>query len=318
VERLVVTEHYIKTSDNDGYYHSDTISREIVEEEYDIAANNFPAFRAFGPQTYDLPVANGKDNLDKTTSMDVKEIAHVKKTTGSNSLENLHAAFNDVKSKFTGAHFAPGLTAGINGNFFGPNNFKGFQFGFNGNFIFNDKVSVMADLKYFQRINNNYTLNDNYYTYTPAASGGYTKELVVNPYSFSSLHNIELPVYVRYTTGNFDFFAGCNFEYSFAVNTGAYPLADPTTTTQVSAIGADNAPKLKAQDFDSRFGMGYLVGASVQISPKVTLDFRDVQTVWDNGKSSGSKIISGQLYKTPSLQLSIGYQLGGNKGKDKE
>ncbi len=316
IEKLVVTEHYIKTEGNPGYFHLDTISREIVTEEYDIAANNFPPLLSYGPQPYEVALARYKSSKDRLET-NSKEGAH-SKLTGSNSLEGLHAAFNEVKNKFVGTHFAPGLTAGINSTFFGPTSFKGFQFGVNGNFLFSDKVSAMCDIKYFHRINNDYTLNDNYYTYTQVGPGEYTKELVNNPYSFSTLHSIEMPLYIRYTTGNFNFFMGGNFVYSFSINTGAYPLADPNSITKVSAIENDNTPKLKAEDFNSRFGVGYLFGVSYQVTSKVTIDLRNVQTVWDNGKSTGSKIISDQLYKSPSLQLSIGYQLGGNKGRNEE
>jgi len=322
VEKLVVSQQYIKTSATTGYYQIDTLSREIITEEYELGESSFPPFVPYGPppynpKDYDNALVAGAGNSMETTT-EVKEVAHIKKTKGSTSLENLNAAFNDIKNKFVGAHFAPGITGGINGTFFGPTSFKGFQFGFTGSFIFTDQVSVSADLKYFHRINNNYSLNDNYYAYAPVATGGYTRELVVNPYSFSTLHSIEMPLYIRYTTGNFNFFVGGNFVYEFAINTGAYPLADPTTAQQVSTMGNDNAPKIKAQDFDSRFGIGCLVGASYQVSRKVTFDFRDVQTVWDNGKSTGAKIISNQLYKSPSLQFSIGYNLGGNKERNKE
>jgi opacity protein-like surface antigen len=318
VERLIVSEHFIKTSAREGYYKMDTISSETITLETGEDVISFPPLLPFGPPPYDPQSLGIAASKSSHTTTDTKEMVHAKKRSGSTSLESLHAAFNDVKSKFTGAHFAPGLTAGINGTFFGPNSFKGFQFGVNGNFILNDQVSVMADLKYFHRINNDYTLNDNYYTYTPVATGGYSKELIVNPYNFSTLHSIEMPLYVRYTSGNFNFFVGGNFLYMFSINTGAYPLANPGSITQVSAIENDNKPQLQAKDFDSRFGMGYLVGASYQVTSKVTIDFREVQTLWDNGSSSGSKIISNQLYRSPSLQLSLGYTLGGNKERNKE
>jgi len=72
---------------------------------------------------------------------------------------------------------------------------------------------------------------------------------------------------------------------------------------------------LKEKDFGARFGVGYLFGASYQVAPNFTIDLRNVQTVWDNSASTGSKMISSQLYKSPSFQLSFGYRLGGNNYK---
>ena len=313
VERLVLSQHLVKTSAANSLMHLDTVSMETVTEEYDVAMKDANAV-PFGPETYDVFVATTTENSFAVA----KEKAHVKKSAGASSLENLNAAFNDMKNKVKGAHFGAGLTAGINSTFFGPNSFKGFQFGVTGNFAFSENVSLMAEMKYVHRINNDYTLKDNYYTYTPVPTGGYTRELVVNPYSFSTLHSIEMPISLRYCIGNFNFFTGGNLVYTFAINTGAYPLADPSTATAVAAMGNDNKPKINNQDFDSRFGFGYLFGASYQVSPNVMVDLRSVQTIWDNSNSEGSKIISGQLYKSPSLQLSVGYRLGGRKTTERE
>lgn len=244
-----------------------------------------------------------------------KELNAAKKSAGSNTMDKLNEKFNDLKYHVKGVQFAPGLTAGINSTFFAPESFKGFQFGFTGEFVFSDAVSVMTELKYFHRINSNYALEDNYYKYTQVG-GQYKKELQLNSYSFSTLHSVELPVAVRYTAGKFSFFAGGNFLYTFSINTGAVTLPGPTSATFVSAIGEDNAPKIAAQDFDSRFGVGYLFGASFQVSPNVFFDVRNAQTVWDNSGSAGAKYVSGQLYKNPSLQVSIGYRFGSKKSEE--
>lgn len=309
VSKLVVAEHYIKTSATEWKLQLDTISMETVMEDYELA-NMLP----FGPPPYDA------EEYETTSLATVaKESNHSKQSSGSKTLENLSAAFNEIKTKMKGTRFVPGITGGINGTFFGPNSFKGFQFGFTGSFIFSENVSLMGELKYFNRINNNYSLNDDYYAYTPASAGGYNRVLVMNPYSFSTIHSVEMPIALRYSAGNFNFFMGGNMVYTLPINTGAYPLVDPNSVTTVASIdNSDNAPKVKQDDFSSRFCVGYLVGASYKVSSNVTLDFRNVQTIWDNGKTDGSKIVSTQLYRSPSLQLSIGYRLGGRKDSEKE
>jgi hypothetical protein len=228
-------------------------------------------------------------------------------TTGAEKLANINQAFNDIKYKVGAAKFIPGITAGINGTFFGPSSFKGFQFGFAGTFVFGDAWSILTELEYFHRINNNYSLNDDYYS---AAN----KQVNNDVYAFSTLHSFELPVSARYHAGAFNFFAGVNFVYTLAINTDSTQGKPLPATTQPA--GMDNSPKLNVTDFGSTFGVGYLVGLSYQVSPNVIIDFRNVQTVWDNAKSTGGKYISGQLYQSPSLQLSMIYRFGGNKSRN--
>lgn len=236
---------------------------------------------------------------------------------GMSMIKKLSAAFNDVKESASRAHLVGGLTAGINSNFFGSNSFKGFQFGMTANLIFNDTWNIMTEMKYFHRLNNNKSIEDNYYSYTPASNNQYSKQLLLNSYSFSTLHSIEMPVAIRYAKGKFNFYSGGNFLYSFSINTGAETLPTYGVAPElVNEVGPDNAPKLNEEDFRSRFGIGYLFGFSYKLAPNASLDFRTVQTVWDNSNTTGAKSVSGQLYRAPSLQLSIMYRLGGNRHTD--
>lgn len=239
-----------------------------------------------------------------------------KKNSGVSLVQKLSLAFNDVKQNAAGAKFTAGLTAGINSNYFGTASFKGFQFGVTGNLIFNDTWNLMTEIKYFHRLNNNTSVEDNFYTYTQVGTQ-YRRDLQLNSFSFSALHSLEMPVAIRYSKGNFNFYTGGNFLYTFSINTGAETMpAVNSTATFVNQPGTDNAPTLSEQDFRSRFGLGYLLGFAYQVAPSVSLDLRSVQTVWDNAATTGAKSISGQLYKTPSIQLSVMYRLGGNRNKD--
>lgn len=239
------------------------------------------------------------------------------KKSGASLVQKLSAAFNDIKTNMAHPQFTGGIAAGINANYFGPKSFKGFQFGVTGNLAFNEQWSIMSELKYFHRLAGNTSVEDDYYTYTPMANGTYRKDKQSNSYSFSALHTLEMPVAVRYSVGNFSFYAGANLVYSFSINTGAATMPDPNATPEyVNAIGNDNAPKYTEQDFKSRFGLGYLLGFNYQVAPNTSLDLRSVQTVWDNAATTGAKAISGQLYKSPSLQLSIMYRIGRNRDKE--
>ena len=239
-----------------------------------------------------------------------------KKKHSLNMAEGLSRMFNDVKYKISGVQFAPGLTAGINGTFFGPNSFKGFQFGVTGAFELDDQWSLFAEVKYFNRVNNNYAMYDYYNQYTPSGSG-YVKDSTKLSFSFSTLHSFELPVSIRYTAGRFSFFGGGNFLYALGVNTGGVPQVIPTVpSTNVSGIGNNATRHIEDSDFKGRFGVGYTVGINCMVTPNLSFDFRNVQTMWDNSKTDGAHTVSKELYKSPSLQFSLMYRLG--KGKDKE
>jgi len=316
IQRLIVNQRLIPCGVHQSIMHLDTVSMESVTEEYDLAsaktdANNDTRGMAKGDEVDDTsPIITTNDRFGS----DAKDNNYVSK--GKMALEGLGAAFNEIKFKAGHAVFSAGITGGINGTFFGPNNFKGFQFGVTGKLAFGDQLALMGELKYFNRINNNYSLNDDYYQYTPVA-GGFSRELVKNPYSISNLQSIEMPISLQFSKSNFNFMIGPNISYAFGINAGEYPtVITGNTPTIVGTPGNDNTPKIKANDFNSRFGIGYLVGVSYQLSPKVYLDLRDVQTFWDNSKTGGSKYISSQLYRSPSFQLSIGYRFGGNKHKD--
>lgn len=225
-----------------------------------------------------------------------------KKKKSNHLWEDISNSFNDITYNFSHAEFSPGITGGINATFFGPNNFKGFQFGFTGAFLLDDKWSFFGELKYFHRMNSNYSLKDTYIDYG-------NNDSVINSFNFSTLHSFEMPWSVRYTIKNCSFFAGANFLYTLAVNTGAAPLTYSSTTPY--AAGRQSTPTMQEADFGGRFGMGYLFGFSMKVAPNLSLDVRNVQTVWDNTKTGGAKNVSAQLYKSPSLQFSIQYRFGG-------
>ncbi len=323
IEKMVVFQRSIKNANKEYSLHLDTISQETISQEYELAMGMKKNAQKTGTEVAASPDADGDTSPFKPNASSSSESSSfaakenkAKQSKGSMALENLNAAFNDIKFHASKSTFALGMTAGINATFFGPNSFKGFQFGLTGKLTFSDALALMGELKYFHRINNGYTLNDDYYTYTPAAGGGYIREKVLNPYSISTLHSIELPISLRYSKGNFDFFFGPNVVYTFSINAGDYPTTQHNNTpVVVAAPGNDTKGQINAGDFNSRFGLGYLFGVSYQISPKVSIDLRDVQTIWDNASTDGAKRISSQLYRSPSFQLSIGYRFGGNKDK---
>jgi hypothetical protein len=232
-------------------------------------------------------------------------VAQVKKKSKSHFWEDMSDKLNEIKMNLSGARFTPGLTAGINSTFFGPSSFRGFQFGVTGTFEMDDHWSFFGELKYFHRMNSNFSMQDKYLSPTG--------DSLINTFNFSTLHSFEMPWSIRYTRNKMTFEAGMNVLYTTGVNTGAAPIR---YTTAINSPGAFSpAPTLAESDFAGRFGFGYLFGCSYQVAPNVNLNLRTVQTFWDNAQSSGARTVSSQLYKSPTLQVSVQYRFGRNKSE---
>jgi hypothetical protein len=244
-----------------------------------------------------------------TPSKDASLAANAKKKRNGWSMESLDQMLQDVKYNIGRVEFYPGLIGGINSTFFPGNAMGGFHIGVTGDFVINKQWSLFAELKYFNRFNNGDVIRDHYTTYTPSANG-YTKDSIVNFFNFSTLQSLELPITVRYNIRKFTLFAGGNLSYNFAVN--ASTLTNPSTST-VAEPGNSTNPSLALSDFGARLGLGYLFGAAYKVAPGMTVDLRMTNNFWDNAKGNGAHIISNQLYRSPSVQLSFGYRLGADE-----
>ena len=336
IEKMEIYQHLIKksqeTSSQERRYHLDTLSIEMLTEDLSTLDDNtttvtkstlkkvFPGSNAPNSGAANPAIAPGASApapANKPADA-AKPKASSENKKGVSVIENLQAKFNDIKYNVASVQFTPGLIAGINGTFFGPSSFKGFQFGVAGNFVFDDHWSIMGELKYIHRINNNYTMNDNYntYQYNPGMHA-YEKDSFAHAYSFSTLHSFELPISVQYTKNKMTFFLGGNFAYTLGVNPSENPQIYPIPPSYVATPGSNGTPKFTPSDLEAaRFGIGYLFGFAYKVASNIVLDVRNVQTVWDNANGAGSRIVSTQLYKSPSLQLSMIYRFGDKKDKE--
>ena len=325
---LHLLQRTVKDENNTWHFAFDTISTETLVEQFknvnQTLENNF-AFagdkksgvmtNAVASSTPDAGALSTKPaELSEEPSLKANtELAKNKqqKSAGARLIDNLGSAFNDVKIASSNMQFTKGLTAGLNGTFFGPSSFYGFQFGLSGTFAFGDHFSIKTELKYIHRVNTNYQLNDDYYEYEQNSSGGYRKSRIDYDFSFSTVHSFELPIAFKYSVNNFSFFGGGNFVYTFGVNTDAAPLPDPNTPVMIVATkGTDDHATLSYKDFGQRFGIGYLFGIAFKLNSRSEIDLRTVQTVWDNMTTAGAKSVSSELYKSPSLQASFNYRIG--------
>lgn len=248
-------------------------------------------------------LASAAKNVAATTNTSDMVTHHTKRK--SSTLANFAEMIFDFRTNLGNAKFAPGIAGGINATFFAPNGISGFQLGITGNFILNEKWSIFGELKYFNRFSAATTIIDNYVTYTALSNGGYQKDSVQQSFRYNNLQSVELPVALQYTLGKCSMFAGGNLVYNFSIyNDFQQNALSPEITTQP---GRSIVPQYTPNDFVSRIGIGYLLGGCYYITPQLRADARIVQTVWDNSSSTGSQLLSRNLYKNPSLQLSIGY-----------
>ncbi len=333
INKLVLNQRLVRDEHCGWYFTYDTVSQEMLFEQLksinklvdqNELSDNIQSGRVLASAGTNLP--EGALKTEPTAAAPSlkanKEAAiseHKNETgAGARLINNLSAAFNDIKSTSSNVQFTKGLTGGINGTFFGPTSFYGFNFGVTGSFNFGEKFTVKTELKYYHRINSNYQLNDDYYAYEPNTGGGYRKSKIDYDFSFSTLHSLELPVSFKYNVANFSCFAGANLVYTFGINTGAAPLQDLNAPVQiVNTKSNDDQATLNYKDFGQRFGIGYLFGIAFRLDSRSEIDLRTVQTVWDNMKTDGAKTVSNTLYKSPSIQASFNYRIGGNGKKNR-
>jgi hypothetical protein len=236
---------------------------------------------------------------------------------------------SEIKKSVGNAQVYAGFMGGFNYSISNQNNFQGIQFGPTVECVFNNHWSFFAGLKYFNRSGGNKTINDNYSkettTDTPYYKNGNNSNYLVNIdssnryFKFSTLHSFELPLTVRYSLNKFYIMTGINLAYYLGVNVEEVRKNYTNTRIEVTnltrPILRENKPTLAISDFGDRIGIGYVFGVGYQISPAWQTDLRVVSNFWDNAKTDGSKRLSKDFYKLPSIQLSVGYQF--NRGKTK-
>jgi len=241
--------------------------------------------------------------------------------------------FLDAKFNLSQAEFYPGITGGINAMFSGGTFIPGIQLGFNGEIVFNDRWSVMTELKYINRFSNNKTIEDNYVT-APYTSGPnapvpvyntqtnaltgtvYTRDSVMHSFNFSSLGTLDLPISIRYAINRFFMAAGIDLVHHFRINAEEVTqpvqvLRDTISAGQpLPARWQEGGQSVYLNDLSARFGIGYLIGVGYKVTPNLSLDLRMSHMLTDNARTIGAGKVSDQLFKVPYLQFSLGYRFG--------
>jgi hypothetical protein len=223
--------------------------------------------------------------------------------------------------------YYPGISVGVNTAMFNPNNnFGGFHIGVTNLKPVGNHFSILTELKLFVRNNSGYTvqdistLNKNLSTDNVTLANQnksiytYQVDSTVNSYNFKGFTTIELPVMFQAHIRSFTAYGGVNIAYGFKLNTKEIKrnyIVEKKETLDNSILfqpQAELGNKYSRDDFSSRFGLGYTIGAAYNFNQNVYVDLRVTKNVWDDAKTLSAKEVSSNYFKVPTLQLSLGYR----------
>jgi hypothetical protein len=245
--------------------------------------------------------------------------------------DKIDEAVNKFKFNLARIQVYPGVMGGINASIFTPNALGGFQIGLTSLVVMNDWWTLMGELKYMHRFNTGSTVHDDYTSVIPGSGStsfvtmngkdykayDWKDQSVEHYFNFDAVQTLEMPLALRYSWGRVYAMGGVNLMYSLPIqasevthfkgDTVVHRELRPATHDDEKFV-QDDAPIIKLHDFGPQFGVGYLLGGGFMFTPAVYMDLRVAQTFWSNGNTTGSKQISNDLLRTPSLQLSVGYR----------
>lgn len=249
-----------------------------------------------------------------------KYMVKSKKVDKKNLNSFLQQTTNSLATYFDGSQkFYMAILAGGNMSIGNPAAY-GMQLGIAGLYSISERVTLAAELRFLNHYYSNYTIEDSRRTYDVSSSqlpGGswlfsgkeYT---VTSSYRIDHYNSLELPLTANYNLGRLAVYGGVNFSYAFPLKwdrsqSFTEKSIDQQQTTPNSPF-VNTGFKLNEQsDFGPRVGIGFVTGVTYDFSRTLSLDVRMRQQVWNNGDKASSL---NHLYKSPSLQLSIGYYFG--------
>lgn len=221
----------------------------------------------------------------------------------------------------------PGITAGVNAALFtSSHNYGGFHAGVSNLTPINDHLSFLSEIKFYYRSNSGYSVQD-----IQSSMKGFTADTTtlynqnqtiytyymdssVRRYNFKHMYSVEMPLSLQYHLNRLSFYGGINLAYNTRLNTTMVttntvaPRVDTVDKNFAFMAPSSSNYKYVGDDFKSRFGVGYMFGASYSFSPKLYIDLRATQTQWDNSKTVTSRNISSGVFKIPYIQFSLGYR----------
>lgn len=301
----------------------------VLSAEEEQNARKQSSYEETQPPVASAPISTPSEASVKTSEISIASAQKAKQVKHTGYFEDLRKFFSDTYNKvYNFMVYAPkpnvytGMNAGFNASF--SNSIGGFHGGFTMLTPLSDYFSILTELKFFDRINGGYTVNDISYgisnqtvdnsSIVHQSIYSYTKDSSVKTYNIKNFYSLELPLMIQLNSRSFAFYGGVNLAYSFKLKTTDkvrmyhQDYHDTLESTLPYSYPVDKGSQLQRDDFASRFGVGYTVGASYNFSPQLYIDLRLAQNVWDNMKSNTARDISNGFFKVPSIQFSLGYR----------
>jgi hypothetical protein len=249
-------------------------------------------------------------------------------------MQKVSAMMDQVKRNIASIQMYPGVMMGLNGSLFTPNALGGFQLGLTSMFVLNEWWSLMLEPKFMLRFNTGTSMRDDYKEVIDGSgeikpdpqlpgylSYTWTDHTIQHSFNYDMVRTVEVPVMLRRHWNQVYMQGGLNFVFSSPIS--AKEVTTPQSDYKVRSESrpglepqpyiANDHPNVTMADFGNRFGTGYVISGGYMFSPAVYVDARITQTVWDNSKTSGAKLVSKDLLRTPSIQISLGYRFNSKK-----
>jgi hypothetical protein len=219
----------------------------------------------------------------------------------------------------------PGFFAGVNGSFFNTDHDAGgFQLASNLLMDISKKWYLVPGLGFYYRNNGGYTVRDYNITIgnkqtvqidSTRYAYSYTKDSSISTYNFKHYYTLEAPLLLEYKLKNKGLYGGLNVAYGFKMKTqnkrNNYSSLVTDTLNSISYQFPTNTLNyFKPVDFNSRLGIGYVVGFNATFSQRLFFDARYVQNVYDNSATQSAVTMSKKFFRTGSIQLNLGYRFG--------
>lgn len=316
IKKLTIRRRFVKNPvTNSGVFVLDTISMEymMLPAPEPVMTGKATANNTVAVSESGKPADAASYAADHSQMIPLSSLKVGVKKTGAWNTRSFNEVMRDVKFSLAKIRFYPGVILGFNSQVAGQNNPLGIHLGVTGTLTFGEQWSMVAEFRYLQRMNNGAMMYDNYSVITGSSQTStgetvYHRKDYEHFFKFSTLHSLELPFMVKYSTGRVNFFGGALLSYHFQINTEEVNRSFDSVT--LVSIPTGNNPSLDLNDFGSRFGLGYSAGIGYQLSPAVQFDFRISQNIWDNRMNTGTGAykISRQWYQKPYFQISIGYR----------
>ncbi len=296
---------------------------DVVASEKPIVLNNVINSKA-APVVKTPHLLSASDAKDKKKNKEEKtSVFNALGAFTSLALTKIGDAGSDFFRMFT--VLDPGISLGVNAALFNTkHNYGGFHAGLTNHTAISETFSIMTELKVFMRNNSGFTINDIKThiktkdtpdtTIAGQTAYRYQVDSMTKKYNFKNFMSLELPVMLSARFNNLSVYGGPNFVYNikFKINEidKSYVVnkEDIVTTGTNYSYPVDKGMLYTRNDFGSRFGIGYAIGASYNFNPKIYLDIRLSKVMWDNTKTNSQREISNGVTKVPFTQLSLGYK----------